>query len=171
MTRPVSLILPNRNNGPVLDLALERLATHTTHPDFELIVVDDASTDGSLEILRRWRDSRRFERFKLLETAHSGVADSLNQGLAAAEGELVVSLDGDATLETPGWLERMEALLESDPRVGIVSAGIVLDTGRVHAYGVNLVGPLGMHDRPSRPTEPAGRRTLHGNVRRVKPSA
>ena len=43
---PVSLILPNRNNGPVLDLVLERLAAHTTYPDVELIVVDDGSTDA-----------------------------------------------------------------------------------------------------------------------------
>ena len=49
----MSLLLPNRNTEAALDLILERLAANTTHPAFELIVVDDGSTDSSLEILRR----------------------------------------------------------------------------------------------------------------------
>ena len=47
----VSLVMPNRDNAPVLDLVLDRLAENTTYPDVELVVVDDGSTDGSLEIL------------------------------------------------------------------------------------------------------------------------
>jgi GT2 family glycosyltransferase len=168
---PVSLILPNRNNGPVLEMTLERIALNTTYPDYELIAVDDDSSDESLDTLRRWRDAGRIRNFKLLETEHSGVADSLNHGLAHAEGEVIVSLDGDATIETEGWLERMVGLLELDERVGVVSGGIVLDTGRVHAFGVNVIGPAGLHDRPSRPTEPVGQRTLNGNVKRLRPAA
>lgn len=168
---PVSLILPNRNNEPVLDVMLERLAANTTYPDFELIVVDDGSTDSSREILRRWRDEGRFRSFQLLETAHSGVSSSLNQGLARASGELVVSLDGDATIETSGWLERMVSLLRSDRRVGVVTGGVVFDTGRIQAYGVTMIDPLGLHDRPSRPREPAGARTWAGDVVRERPPA
>jgi hypothetical protein len=63
----------------------------------------------------------------------------------------------------------MVQLVQQNPLVGVVSAGIVLDTGRVHAYGVDIVDPEGMHDRPSRPTEPTGRRTLHGRVKRTRP--
>ena len=170
MTPPVSLILPNRNNAPVLELALGRLAEHTTYPDVELIVIDDGSDDGSLEILRAFRDARRFPgEVHLLEREHSGVAPSLNAGLERARGELVVSLDGDATIETHGWLERMVRLSRLDPLVGAVSAGVVLDTGRVHAYGVDVVGPEGLHDRPTLITEPVGARTLHVNVRRPPP--
>src|SRR5215208_2475866 len=110
MTRhpPVSLLLPNRNNARVLDLTLERLAEHTTYPDWELVVIDDASNDGSRELLRRWRESGRIRNFTLLEREHSGVAASLNAGLEASSGELVVSLDGDATVETAGWLDRID---------------------------------------------------------------
>ncbi len=106
---------------------------------------------------------------QLLEREHSGVAASLNAGLERARGELVVSLDGDATIETPGWLERMVRLAALDPCVGAVSAGIVLDTGRVHAYGVDVIGPEGLHDRPSLVAEPVGARTLHSIVRRPLP--
>ena len=162
----VSLIMPNKNNEPVLDLFLERLRDNTTAPDFELIVVDDGSTDRSREILRRWRDSGAFDRFTLIERAPSGIIETLNAGLAAAEGDVVVRLDGDATIETPGWLDRMLAFHGSDARIGVVVAKIVFDSGHVHSYGMNVVGPEGVHDRGTRLTEPVGRRTLDINVER-----
>jgi glycosyltransferase involved in cell wall biosynthesis len=166
VTPRVSLLIPNRNNEPALDLVFERLAVHTTHPDVEVVVVDDGSDDRSLEILRRWRDSGRFARFVLHEQPPSGVVVALNKGLELATGEVVVQLDADATVETPGWVETMLAFLRSDERIGVVSPRVVFDSGVVHAYGVNIVGPEGLHDRGTRIAEPVGRRTLHQNVQR-----
>jgi O-antigen biosynthesis protein len=160
----VSLVMPNRNNEAVLDLVLERLAANTTYPDYELIVVDDGSTDGSLEILRRWRESGRLADFALIEQEHGGVVEALNAGLAAATGELVVQLDADASIETPGWLERMVDFLLSDDRVGVVTAKIVLEDGKIHTCGISVVGPAGLHDRGTEVTEPVGRRTYHHRV-------
>ena len=169
MTRrsSVSLLLPNRNNVRILDLTLQRLADNTRYPDWELVVIDDDSNDGSRELLRRWRDSGRIPNFTLLEREHSGVAASLNAGLEASSGEWVVSLDGDATIETPGWLGRMVDFSLSDPRVAVVTAAVDMDNGRVHAHGVDMISPEGLHDRPSSITEPAGRRTAHTNVKQV----
>jgi len=162
----VSLIVPNRNNEPVLDLFLDRLRDNTPGPEFELIVVDDGSTDRSREILRRWRDSGAFERFTLIERESSGIIATLNAALAEASGEIVVRLDGDATLESPGWLERMLSFYRSDERIGVVVARIVFDSGHVHSYGMNIVSPEGVHDRGTRLTEPVGGRTLDINVER-----
>ena len=156
----VSLIVPNKNNEPVLDLFFQRLRDHTPGPDFELIVVDDGSTDRSRDILRRWRDSGAFANFQLIERESSGIIASLNVALAAATGEIVVRLDGDATIETPGWLERMLSFYRSDDRIGVVVGKIVFDSGHVHSYGMNIVGPEGVHDRGTRLTEPVGQRTL-----------
>ena len=163
----VSLVMPNRNNEAVLDLVLARLAETTTHPDVELIVVDDGSTDSSREILRRFQASGRFGgELSVIEREHSGVVVTLNAGLAAASGELVVQLDGDATIETRGWLERMVGFFASDDRIGTVCAKVVIDGRRTHAYGVNAVSPAGLHDRGTQIVEPAGERRWHFRVRR-----
>ena len=169
MSEPrVSMLLPNRDNAPVLDLVLDRLAANTSYENAELLVVDDGSTDGSLEILRRWRDSGRFAEMRLIEREHSGVVDALNAGLEAATGELVIQLDGDASVESPGWIEKMVAFFGTDPRVGVVTGKIVFDWGEIHTCGVDMVGPTGFHDRGATITEPEGRRTYHQRIARAR---
>lgn len=160
--------MPNRNNAPLLGYVLDRLATNTTYPDVELLVVDDGSTDDSRMILKRWRDSGRFPEFRLLEREQRGAVETLNAGLAAATGELVVQLDADASIETPGWLERMASFFCSDSRIGVVTAKVVFDSGDIHACGVEVIGPEGFHDRGTRIAEPIGRRTYHQRVARFR---
>jgi glycosyltransferase involved in cell wall biosynthesis len=167
-TPRVTLLLPNRNNAPVLDLVLDRLATNTQYEDFELLVVDDGSTDGSREILRRWGGSGRFRELRLVERDHGGVVEALNAGLAEATGELVVQLDGDASIETPGWLRAMVDFFLTDRSVGVVTAKIVFDWGEIHTCGVDVVGPTGFHDRGSEITEPVGRRKYHQRIVRCQ---
>lgn len=164
----VSLVMPNRDNAEVLDMVLDRLAANTDYPDYELIVVDDGSTDGSREILRRWRDSGRFSELRLFEREHGGVVDALNAGLEAATGELVVQLDADASVETSGWLQKMVAFFVSDERIGVVTAKVVFDWGEVHACGISVLGPEGLHDRCTTITEPVGRRTYHHRTLRCR---
>jgi GT2 family glycosyltransferase len=154
----VSLVVPNKNNAPVLERFLRTLRTNTTHPDVELIVVDDGSTDGSVEVLRRLGGA--FERFELVETPGGGIVDALNLGCERARGEVIVRLDGDATIETPGWLELMLAFRDLSPRVGVVAGGVVFDSGRVHSYGMNVVSAAGVHSRGTVLREPPGTRTL-----------
>jgi GT2 family glycosyltransferase len=160
----VSLVLPNRNNEPVLDLFFETLHRHTKYPNLEVVVVDDGSTDSSVAKLRRWRDSGRFQRFELVETPGSGICDALNEGVRTATGDIIVRLDGDATIETPGWLDTMLALREASPKVGVVTGKVIFDSGRVQAYGMNLVSPAGVHPRGTVLLEPEGQRTLDTRV-------
>jgi GT2 family glycosyltransferase len=162
----VSLLLPNRNNEPVLDLFLERLAVNTTYPGFEVVAVDDGSTDDSVAVLERWRRSGRIRDLTVITKPHSGIVDTLNVALAHATGEIAVRLDGDATLETPGWLERMLELHAADERVGVVTGKVVLEDGRLQSLGVDVVGPEGVHDRGCPVAEPVGRRTLDTRVLR-----
>lgn len=163
----VSLLMPNRNNASVLDHVLTRLAANTTYPNLELVVVDDGSTDASREILRRWGASGAFPgELELLEQEHQGAVRALNRGLAAAGGRLMVQLDADASIETPGWLERMVSFFVSDHRIGVVTGKIVFDWGDIHTCGVDVLGPDGFHDRGAMITEPVGRRTYHQRILR-----
>jgi glycosyltransferase involved in cell wall biosynthesis len=164
----VSLLMPNRNNERILEHTLERLAANTTYDDFELIVVDDGSTDGSRDILRRWREGGRIEHFTLEEQPPSGVVVALNRCLELAQGEICVQLDADASVETEGWVQKMLAFFESDEKIGVVSPRVVFPTGLVHAFGVNIVCPEGLHDRGTRIIEPVGMRTMHQLVERPK---
>jgi glycosyltransferase involved in cell wall biosynthesis len=157
----VSLLLPNRNNDLILEQCLEGLERHTTYSRVEVIVVDDGSTDASREILRRWRESGRLPGMRVVEQPPSGVVEALNNALETARGEVCVQLDADAVLETPGWIERMLALLAIDERVGVVTAKIVKDTGQLDACGIGVVQPEGLCNRPASITEPAGRRRWH----------
>jgi glycosyltransferase involved in cell wall biosynthesis len=147
----VSLLVPNMNNGPALDVFFRTLERNTTYRNIEVVVVDDGSTDSSLRVLRRWRESGRFPDFTLIEREHSGIIDTLNEGLAYVKGELVVRMDGDATVETPGWLEKMMRLQGLDESVGVVAGRVVLDSGLVHAYGVTgIVTEVTVRTDPAR---------------------
>jgi GT2 family glycosyltransferase len=157
----VSLILPNRNNAPVLDLFFERLVANTTHPVRELIVVDDGSTDRSVAALERWRDSGRLPApLELIRQPPRGIIEALNRACERASGDVIVRLDGDATIETRGWLERMLALRAVSERVGVVAGKVVFDSGRVHSFGMNVVSPAGIWSRGTVLREPVGQRTL-----------
>jgi GT2 family glycosyltransferase len=158
--------MPNRNNASILDHVLGRLAANTTYPHVELVVVDDGSTDDSVEVLRRWRDEQRLPELKLIELSHLGVIDALNTGLRSASGELIVQLDADASVETSGWLERMLDFFLSDERIGVLTAKVVFDWGEIHTCGVDVLGPEGFHDRGAVITERAGSRRYHQRVLR-----
>lgn len=162
----ISFVLPNKNNAPVLGLFFDRLQKHTDLAGIQMVAIDDGSTDGSQQILRRWRDSGVFRSFVLREQACCGVPVTVNRCLALADGDLIVRLDGDATVEADGWLEAMVELWRAGGEVGLVVAGIVYDSGRIHSLGRSVVCAEGLHDRGTTIAEPAGARTLDSAVRR-----
>lgn len=105
-----SIIIPVYNAGPLLRNCLRALE-HQTVPasDFEVIVVDDGSTDGTADIVRE------FPRVRLVRQGNQGPAAARNRGVELATAPVVVFTDSDCE-PTPGWLE---ALLQpfADPSV------------------------------------------------------
>jgi len=89
---PVSVVLPFRDEEAYLEGALASLAGQDM-PDFEAVMVDDGSTDGSAEIARRWAERDR--RFRLVQSGGSGLVEALNTGLARCRGEWVARMDAD----------------------------------------------------------------------------
>ena len=99
---PVTVIVPAYNEEAGI-AATVRSALASRHPT-EVIVVDDGSTDRTVEVVRRLR--RRLPEIRLIRQENAGKAAALNTGLAAARSDLVVMVDGDTILDRDavGWL-------------------------------------------------------------------
>lgn len=111
----LSVLLPVRNGRPFLQPALRSLLAQTMG-DFEVLVLDDGSTDGSPELARSLGD----ERIRVIEDGqHRGLSARLNQGVQLARGDLVARMDAD-DLCLPRRFERQQAFLAAHPEVDLV---------------------------------------------------
>jgi hypothetical protein len=112
-----SVVVVSHDNLVLTRLCVESVLANAAQPPFELIVVDNASRDGSRVWLRTLE--RRFPNVALvLNDENRGFAAATNQGLALARGELLVLLNNDAIV-APGWLERLAAHAAA-PEIGLV---------------------------------------------------
>ncbi len=116
-----SIIVPAFNVEATLAETLTALLAQT-HPDFEIIVVDDGSTDRTPMIARRFtRDAR----VRIVRQANRGLAGARNSGIHAAKGEIIGFCDAD-DLWHPEKLARHAAHLAANPEVGISYSGSAL---------------------------------------------
>lgn len=115
----LSVLLPNYNNGPYLKEALDSLFAQT-YQDFIIYLVDDCSTDGSLEIAKSYKDAR----LKIIEKAsNSGIVDTMNVALDAIETEYYIRMDGD-DISTPDRFGSMVKFMDEHPEIGVCSSNI-----------------------------------------------
>jgi GT2 family glycosyltransferase len=113
----VSVIIVSYNNAGLTRACIESVLRNSVHPNLELIVVDNASTDGSVEMLQSTDDPR----VRLLfNEKNAGFAAANNQALRVATGEYLVLLNND-TVVPRGWLPRMLRHLD-DPQIGLTVA-------------------------------------------------
>jgi len=115
----VSVVVVTHNSVEFVRPCLESIAAETSYPNYEVIVVDNASTDATREAIRAHMAAGD-ARFKVQElAANIGFAAANNAGAQAAEGEYLVLLNSD-TIVTSGWLGRLLRHLQRDPKVGLV---------------------------------------------------
>jgi len=112
----VSVVMPVFNAEATVFQTLESLRAQTFQ-SMEIVVVNDGSTDGTLEILRNQPD------IKLLDHSHRGIVPALNDGLAAANGEYIARMDAD-DLCHPERIEQQVAFLDAFPEIGIVGCRV-----------------------------------------------
>ncbi len=113
-----TVVIPNLNGAGWLRDSIESVYAQTIQ-DFELIVIDNASTDESLEIARSYVGR---ENYTLIENdRNTGFSYAVNQGIRLAKGEYVALFNNDAFAE-PDWLENLIAAAEKDPRIFAVSS-------------------------------------------------
>lgn len=120
----VSVIVPTYNNGRFILQALDSIFTQSFKA-FEVIVVDDGSTDDTQSVLLPVQEKIRY-----VYQENSGSAVARNTGLSLASGEYIVFLDADDLL-LPGKLQEQCDFLNNNPKVGMVHSGwyLINETG------------------------------------------
>jgi GT2 family glycosyltransferase len=128
-----SIIIPNYNGLRFLPVCLDALGVQTYAASCtEIIVVDDASTDGSSAFVRE-----RYPHVRVVALARNGgMAVACNAGAAAARGDLLVMLNNDTEAE-PGWLAALAAAALAQPRAGAIASKMLLFDRRdtLHSAG------------------------------------
>lgn len=114
----VSVIVVTYNNIELTKACLASLDEHTNHENLEIIVVDNASVDGTPDLLREWVTASTNRKI-ILNDDNRGFAAGNNQGLAIADGEYLVLLNND-TFVTPGWIRTLYRHLERNESIGII---------------------------------------------------
>ena len=144
MTSPnlrASIIIPTYNGKRFLDTCLAALAAQTYPRElFEIILVDDASTDDSVMYVRQ-----RYPEVKIVALGNnSGLAVACNAGARAASGDLLVMLNNDTEAE-PGWLAALVAAADADSKAGAIASKMLLFDRRdtLHNAG-DLMGADGI---------------------------
>lgn len=116
----VSVVIPNWNGAEHLPTCLDSLRRQTVE-DAEVIVVDNGSTDGSLELL-----GRRYPEVRVLAlNENRGFAGACNTGMRTARGPFIVLLNNDTEVDER-WLEEVLAAFERYPRAGMVASKMLL---------------------------------------------
>lgn len=114
----VTVLMPTYNVAPYVKEAVESVLTQT-YRDFLLLVIDDCSTDATVEAVRSFDDPR----LRIVQNeCNLGLAENLNRGLNLVATEYVARMDGDDIAE-PCWLEHEVAVLDAHPNIGICGAG------------------------------------------------
>jgi len=134
----VSVVLPVHNGEAYLDASIASILGQT-YRDFELICVDDGSTDATPDILRR--HAQRDSRVRIITNRpNKGLPGALNVGFAAARGKLH-TWTSDDNIARPHMLDRLVAALDANPAAAIAHADYsVIDAGG-RMIGYQKVGP------------------------------
>lgn len=134
----VSIIIPLYNKAPYIKTALETVCFQT-YQDWECIIMDDGSTDGSAELAKQIISELADGRYHLLSQSNAGVAAARNNAVKQSSGELLCFLDGDDWWE-PAFIEEMVRFTELVPNAGLWASNyIYYKPGKTHVGVTNLV--------------------------------
>ena len=116
----VSILFPVHNGAATLPRALASLSRQS-YADWELIAVDDGSTDGTATILAATASDE--PRLRILTQPHAGIVAALNRGLMETRAPLIARMDADDEC-LPARLERQVAFLDEHPEIGVCATQV-----------------------------------------------
>mgnify|MGYP003369743700 CR=1 FL=1 len=119
-----SIVVPLYNKEKYIDKTIQSVLQQTEQ-DFELIVVDDGSTDNSASVVKKIQNPK----IRLIRKENGGVSSARNLGIRQSSGDNICFLDGDDTWE-PFFLETISMLIEKFPKAGFFSTGYQVSYGK-----------------------------------------
>lgn len=128
MTAPilVSVVMSVYNAEVYLSEAIESILTQT-YKSFEFIIINDGSTDKSLEIIEKYAE--KDNRIVLINRENRGLPYSLNEGILLAKGKYIARMDAD-DISLPIRLEKQVSFMENNPEIGVCGTAVLnFDTG------------------------------------------
>ena len=138
----ISVIVPAFNEETTISKCIQSLL-YLDYPNYEIIVVDDGSTDRTREIVQRFESSK----VKVVHQQNQGKANALNNGTLLSKGDIIVTVDADTTIQR-GSLKRIASRFAFNHRLGAVAGNIKVDPapGLLNALqateytvGINLI--------------------------------
>lgn len=133
MVPKFSIIIPLYNKASYVRKALNTIVAQT-YKDWECIVINDGSSDNSLEVVKNFVDEFKIydSRFKIVDQLNAGVAAARNNGVVESHGECVCFLDADDWWK-PNFLEEIDKLIKEYPDAGIYCTNyIYYKPGKTH---------------------------------------
>jgi glycosyltransferase involved in cell wall biosynthesis len=128
----ISILMPVFNNASTLTTAVQSILGQT-FTDWELLIIDDGSTDGTPALAREFRDPRI--RLIIDGTGNKGLSARLNQGVDCARGRFVARMDGD-DISYPERLQRQSEFLIAHPEVDLLGCGMAIFRGDGELVGM-----------------------------------
>jgi hypothetical protein len=137
-------VVANWNRKELLRACLDSLARQS-HGSFEVVVVDNGSTDGSPELIEEIAKSYPVPLRLIANAANLGFCAANNQGIFSTDSELVALLNNDAEAE-PGWLEALERAIRQGEDIGMAASKVLVweDRTRIDKCG-HLIYPDGQN--------------------------
>lgn len=137
---PISVVVPLYNKVNEVCRAIDSIFAQTIQ-DFELIIVDGGSTDGSLDVIKKYEED---ERYHLIHQKSKGVSGGRNEGILVASNELIAFLDAD-DFWCSTFLEKIFVLRKKYPNAGLYATAYAI------SYGENIITKpknIGIPDAP-----------------------
>ncbi len=117
----LSIIMPAYNEELVIKEALNALL-NLNYPDYEIIVVDDGSTDATYALAKQFCQQEGTARVRILQQKNMGKSEALNRGILAAHGEIILCVDGDSKVDAESLKYSVQHF--ANPKVGAVAGNV-----------------------------------------------
>ncbi|HUQ85799.1 MAG TPA: glycosyltransferase family A protein [Candidatus Limnocylindrales bacterium] len=136
----ISVVIPAYNEEEHIGKCIESLIHQRISQDYEVIVVDNSSTDRTFEIASKYKNRLNL---KVLKEPKKGRGQARFTGCRAAKGEIIMSLDGDS-MAPVDWIEKLIKPLSNPKIVAVTGTGKITDCSRRINITFNIAQPLSM---------------------------